>query len=56
MAISAIRKIKHEACGQDVNEARGEAEYIEAAPSALFYVQQELGHALTVVKNLHMNA
>ena len=26
MAVSAIRKIKHEACGRDANKARGEAE------------------------------
>ena len=25
MAVSALRKIKHEACGQDANKARDEA-------------------------------
>ena len=24
-------------------------------PSALFYVQQELGHAITILKNFHVN-
>ena len=26
MAVSIIHKIKHEACGQDVNKAQGEAD------------------------------
>ena len=42
MAARTIRKIKHEASGQDANKARGEAEcfigHRDSAPSALFYV------------------
>ena len=61
MAVSAmyIHKTKHDGHGQDANKAQGEAECfigIEAALSALFYIWQELGHALTVLKNLHVNA
>ena len=56
MAVSAIHKIKHEACCQDANKAQGEAEcfigHQGSTPSTLFYVKQELGHALTVLNDL----
>ena len=60
MAASAIHKIKHEAHGRDANKARGKAEcfigHLGRSPSALFYVWQELVHALTVLKVLPINA
>ena len=60
MATSAICKIKHEAHCQDANKARGEVEcfigHRGSAPSALFYVSQELDYALTVLKDLPINA
>ena len=58
MAASAICKIKHEACGQDVNKHK-------AKPSALLASRQcamcfilriaKLGHASTILKNLCIN-
>ena len=61
MATRGIRKIKHKARGQDANKAWDKAECfigIKAVHQVLYfmYIQQELGHALTVLKNLQMNA
>ena len=60
MAASAICKIKHEVRGRDAYKAQGEAEcfigHQGSTPSALFCIQQELVHALTVLKDLPINA